>query len=73
VTELDVLPGVVGLKIGWANEYGRRIVGGPCQVKGAVEGILQRGVIEGIVLGVAADADVRLDAAEVCKVVQENV
>ena len=65
MAELDVLPGVVGLKVGWANVHGGRIVGGPCQVKGAVEGVGQRDVIESIVLGVAANADVRLGAADV--------
>jgi hypothetical protein len=73
VAELDVLPGVVRLKVGRPDAYGGGVVGGPRGVEGALEGVRQRGVVEGVVLGVAANADVRLGAGEASDVVQESV
>ena len=73
VGKLDLLPGVVGLKVRRSDGDGRGVVVGPRGVEGALEGVRQRGVVEGVVLGVAANTNVRLGAGEASDVVQEGV
>lgn len=71
--KLDAGEGLVRLEKGRANVDGGGVVVGARGVIGAVDLRRQRGVVEGIVLRVAADADVGLAAYEVAKVGEEVV
>lgn len=73
VVEFDVLPCVVGLKVRGTNGYGGGVIGRPRRVDEPFEGIRKGGVIESVVLGVAADADVWLCALDIPKILQESV
>jgi len=64
---------VIGIEEGGAYEDGCGIVGRAGVVVSAVDGGPEGGVVEGVVLGVASDADVRFGACEVADVVEEVI
>lgn len=73
VGEFGARPGVVRLKVGRADVDGGWVVWGSLRVDDADEGGLLRGVPEGVVLGVAADADEWLGAGDGAEVVEQVV
>lgn len=68
VGELDARQRLVRLEKGRPQVDGGWVVVGALRVVGAVDLRLERGIIKGIVLGVAADADVGLAAEDVANV-----
>lgn len=73
VGEFYMFPGAVGLEIRRAYIKGGGIVRGAFRVDGAVYAERQRGVVEGVVLGVAAYSDVGFVSLEVSNVGEEGV
>ncbi len=73
MAEADVLPGAVRLKVGRPDGDGGGVVGRAGRVDSAIESEGQGSVVEGVVLGVAADADVGLGAGDAADVVQQGV
>jgi hypothetical protein len=73
VRVLDPRPGAVAVKVGGADAHRRRVVRRLARVVRPVDGHGQGGVVEGVVLGVAAHADVGLGPDEVPNVGEEVV
>lgn len=71
--ELDAGPCPVALEVGFPDGDGGRVVGGPVGVYYADEGGGLGGVVEGKVLGVAADAEDGIGVGEGVDVFDEVV
>ena len=69
--ELGVLEGIVGFKEGGPNEDGGWVIRRTFRVDRAIQTVGQRGIVQGIVLRIAADADVRLGTNDLAQVIQE--
>ncbi len=71
--KLDIGPRGVAFEIRRPDEERRRVIRGSGWVNGAIERRSEGGIVYGIVLGVAADSNIRLRADYVANVLKELV
>jgi hypothetical protein len=73
VTELGIWPCAVRFEVRRANEDGGGIIGGSLEVEGAIDSCLQACIVQGVVLGIAPDSNVRLRSGEFAQICQKVV
>ena len=64
MTELGIWPCAVRFEVRGANEDGGGVIGGSLEVEGAIDSCLQACIVQGVVLCIASDSDVRLSSSK---------